>query len=321
VRHVAASYRLKDAAVRLHWKGRPLGRDAAVRAALASDEPPVLEARLLAQPRPTPAPHGPNARGAGATASTALSKRRRPDDDQLRPSSRRRRATDDSLDSCSSEGYPMSDYEDCDEPLYAKPLLAAHKAPLVPSWARELSNETLRRQASVDPFAVFEDPTSQPVDLKAILGRSPVPPKRKRAQKEALEATSPDQWPSVSGGGTPVDITLVVLAGDTLRSPLDSGGVVRRGAEYATIMRDVDTFGNLRRHYAKHHGLKESELALWSRRPGKADVRLALDSCARDYHLRGTATVIMTVFQATDERRSRLVPRRLSASLSDESSV
>ena len=106
-RHVAASYRLKDAAVRLNWKGRPLARDAAVRTCLASQEPPVLEARL-AQPRPTPAPHGPHSRA--ATAATQSGKRRRPgDDDQLRPHARRRRATDDSLDSCSlSDGYPMS---------------------------------------------------------------------------------------------------------------------------------------------------------------------------------------------------------------------
>ena len=315
-RHVAASYRLKDAAVRLNWKGRPLARDAAVRTCLASAEPPVLEARL-AQPRPTPAPHGPNSRT--ATASTASGKRRRPvDDDPLRPTSRRRRATDDSLDSCLSDGYPMSDYEDCDEPLYAKPLLAAHKAPLVPSWARELSDDVLREQSAIDPLAVFVDPADKPVDLRAILGRSPVAPRRKvRARQEALDATSPSQWPSARGGGAPVDICLVVLAGDTLRSPLDAGGVVRRGAEYATIMRDVDTFGNLRRHYAKHHGLRESELALWSRQPGKQDVRLSLDACARHYHLSGTATVVVTISDSSDARRSRLVPRRLSASLSD----
>jgi hypothetical protein len=98
---------------------------------------------------------------------------------------------------------------------------------------------------------------------------------------------------------------------------LDAGGVVRRGAEYATIMRDVDTFGNLRRHYAKHHGLRESELALWSRQPGKSDIRLSLDACARHYHLSGTATVVVTIADGSDSRRSRLVPRRLSASLSD----
>ena len=92
---------------------------------------------------------------------------------------------------------------------------------------------------------------------------------------------------------------------------------MRRGAEYATIMRDVDTFGNLRRHYAKHHGLRESELALWSRQPGKQDVRLSLDACARHYHLSGTATVVVTISDSSDARRSRLVPRRLSASLSD----
>ena len=315
-RHVAASYRLKDAAVRLNWKGRPLARDAAVRTCLASQEPPVLEARL-AQPRPTPAPHGPHSRA--ATAATQSGKRRRPvDDDQLRPHSRRRRATDDSLDSCLSDGYPMSDYEDADEPLYAKPLLAAHKAPLVPSWARELSDDVLREQSAIDPLAVFVDPSEKPVDLRAILGRSPVAPRRKvRARQEALDATSPSQWPSARGGGAPVDICLVVLAGDTLRSPLDAGGVVRRGAEYATIMRDVDTFGNLRRHYAKHHGLRESELALWSRQPGKQDVRLSLDACARHYHLSGTATVVVTIADGSDQRRSRLVPRRLSASLSD----
>ena len=316
-RHVAASYRLKDAAVRLNWKGRPLARDAAVRTCLASEEPPVLEARL-AQPRPTPAPHGPHSRA--ATAATQSGKRRRPvDDEGLRPHSRRRRPTDDSLDSCSlSDGYPMSDYEDADEPLYAKPLLAAHKAPLVPSWARELSDDVLREQSTIDPLAVFVDPSEKPVDLRAILGRSPVAPRRKvRARQEALDATSPSQWPSARGGGAPVDICLVVLAGDTLRSPLDAGGVVRRGAEYATIMRDVDTFGNLRRHYAKHHGLRESELALWSRQPGKQDVRLSLDACARHYHLSGTATVVVTISDSSDARRSRLVPRRLSASLSD----
>ena len=41
-RHVAASYRLKDAAVRLHWKGRPLGRDPGLVRVFASDEPPVI---------------------------------------------------------------------------------------------------------------------------------------------------------------------------------------------------------------------------------------------------------------------------------------
>ena len=202
--------------MRLNWKGRPLARDAAVRTCLASQEPPVLEARL-AQPRPTPAPHGPHSRA--ATAATQSGKRRRPvDDDQLRPTSRRRRATDDSLDSCSlSDGYPMSDYEDADEPLYAKPLLAAHKAPLVPSWARELSDDVLREQSTIDPLAVFVDPSEKPVDLRAILGRSPVAPRRKvRARQEALDATSPSQWPSARGGGAPVDICLVVLVAAAL---------------------------------------------------------------------------------------------------------
>ena len=69
--------------------------------------------------------------------------------------------------------------EDADEPLYAKPLLAAHKAPLVPSWARELSDDVLREQSTIDPLAVFVDPADKPVDLRAILGRSPVAPRRK----------------------------------------------------------------------------------------------------------------------------------------------
>ena len=120
--------------------------------------------------------------------------------------------------------------------------------------------------------------------------------------RTALEATLADHWPSERGGGAPVDVTFVLVAGDELRSPLDcppeKRQVVPRGAEYArTIMRDVDTFGNLRRHYAKHHGLRESELALWSRQPGREDVRLSLDACARHYHLSGTATVVVTYSQ------------------------
>jgi hypothetical protein len=152
--------------------------------------------------------------------------------------------------------------------------------------------------SGLDAVMWVVDPPSEPADIRAILGSRRKPRKRVKRMRTALEATLSDHWPSKRGGGAPVDVNFVLVAGDELRSPLEcppvSRRVVLRGAEYAPIMRDVDTFGNLRRHYAKHHGLRESELALWSRQPGREDVRLSLDACARDYHLPGTATVAVT---------------------------
>ena len=72
-----------------------------------------------------------------------------------------------------------------------------------------------------------------------------------------------------------------------------------------------------RRHYAKHNALRETELALWVRTAGVPDVKLSLDACARHYHLRGAATIVVTAQpRGADKRRSRLVPRRLSSSIS-----
>ena len=65
------------------------------------------------------------------------------------------------------------------------------------------------------------------------------------------------------GGG--VDICLVVIAGERFESSLEAGGVVNKGAEYRTLVRDTETFGSLRRTWAQQHGLRESELTLWSR--------------------------------------------------------
>ena len=137
------------------------------------------------------------------------------------------------------------------------------------------------------------------------------------------------------GGG--VDICLVVIAGERFESSLEAGGVVNKGAEYRTLVRDTETFGSLRRTWAQQHGLQESELTLWSRPdpapapapasssplgklgswvggklnamtapapalaaatqvpgPRGPDVRIDLESCARDLNLAGTATIVVT---------------------------
>lgn len=144
------------------------------------------------------------------------------------------------------------------------------------------------------------------------------------------------------GGGA--DICLLVVAGDTFQASLDAGGIVNKGDEHRMLVRDTETFGNLRRAWAQQHGLQESELTLWSRQapapargpptggdssdddlvpPAPAppqthpharsslgsfgltvrapapvaattDVKLDVESCARDHHLAGTATIVVT---------------------------
>ena len=56
-----------------------------------------------------------------------------------------------------------------------------------------------------------------------------------------------------------------MIAGERFESSLEAGGVVNKGAEYRTLVRDTETFGSLRRTWAQQHGLQESELTLWSR--------------------------------------------------------
>ena len=59
-------------------------------------------------------------------------------------------------------------------------------------------------------------------------------------EEEAKPAPAPAR-----GGG--VDICLVVIAGERFESSLEAGGVVNKGAEYRTLVRDTETFGSLRR--------------------------------------------------------------------------
>ena len=150
------------------------------------------------------------------------------------------------------------------------------------------------------------------------------------------EEAKPKPAPARGGG---VDICLVVIAGERFESSLEAGGVVNKGAEYRTLVRDTETFGSLRRTWAQQHGLQESELTLWSRPdpapapapapasssplgklgswvggklnamtapapapaaatqvpgPRGPDVRVDLESCARDLNLAGTATIVVT---------------------------
>ena len=148
------------------------------------------------------------------------------------------------------------------------------------------------------------------------------------------EEAKPKPAPARGGG---VDICLVVIAGERFESSLEAGGVVNKGAEYRTLVRDTETFGSLRRTWAQQHGLQESELTLWSRPdpapapapasssplgklgswvggklnamtapapapaaatqvpgPRGPDVRIDLESCARDLNLAGTATIVVT---------------------------
>ncbi len=105
-----------------------------------------------------------------------------------------------------------------------------------------------------------------------------------------------------------VGICLVVIW-ENFESSLEAGGVVNKGVEYRTFVRDTETFSSLRRTWAQLLGLQESELRLWSR-PGPyqpppppgtqvpdrrgPDVRIDLESCARDLNLAGTATIVVT---------------------------
>ena len=53
----------------------------------------------------------------------------------------------------------MSDYEDEDEPLHARPLQPPHKAGLVPRWAGKTGESDLRAalaaQAATEPASIF----------------------------------------------------------------------------------------------------------------------------------------------------------------------
>ena len=88
-------------------------------------------------------------------------------------------------------------------------------------------------------------------------------------------------------------MTAVLVAGDTFQRTA-SLNTVNKGAEYRLITTDCDRFGTLRGNYAKSHDLREPELALWSRSANRPDIPLALDSCARDYHLPGAITIVVT---------------------------
>lgn len=140
------------------------------------------------------------------------------------------------------------------------------------------------------------------------------------AAADADEEAKPKP-PAARGGGA--DICLLVVAGDTFQASLDAGGIVNKGSEHRMLVRDTETFGNLRRAWAQQHGLQESELTLWSHQapapapapassplgklgslfgltPAPAppaatpDVKLDVESCARDHHLAGTATIVVT---------------------------
>ena len=80
---------------------------------------------------------------------------------------------------------------------------------------------------------------------------------------------------------------LVVIAGERFESSLEAGGVVNKGAEYRTLVRDTETFGTARTR-AQQHGLQESELTLWSR-PDPAPAPAPASSSPSASSARGSA--------------------------------
>ena len=342
---IRGRYRVvEDADVRLQWKGRPLASTRTLASVVgrrgAAAQPPLLEVLCAAPAPPTAAP----------TAAGRPSKKRPRDataETAPEPTPRSRRRSAESLDSVASADverpaysptYPMSEYDDDDEPLHCLPLLPDHKRHLVPSWARPESAWLRAAAASqdADGAAVFGAPSAT-CDLRPIFGRSPAaprgraarppdssdserwspprPPRTPRAstpRDDDLEASSPSQWPSAAGRGPAKDVALVVVAASDLKPP-GRGVAVARGHRYPTVMRDVDTFGNLRRHYAKHNALRETELALFH-----GGAKLPLLACARDRGLAGDATIEVRHQPRGADAAERCAPRRISSTSSDE---
>ena len=183
----------------------------------------------------------------------------------------------------------MSDYEDDEEPLHMKPLLAEEKYKLVPGWAND-DNElekSAKRQMDQDASGIFGyvPTTGLRCNLRDIFGRvllstplklnrySPNPEGRKN-RRAPPPCSSPDRSEAHSATseeeslGEIEDIEMRCVAHDTINKN-QSGEPIMPGNVYLALMRNVDTFGNLRRHYAKYNHVSEGQIVLELRREGQ----------------------------------------------------
>ncbi|KAH8057720.1 hypothetical protein JL721_9646 [Aureococcus anophagefferens] len=337
---IRGRYRVvEDADVRLQWKGRPLASTRTLASVVgrrgAAAQPPLLEVLCAAPAPPTAAP----------TAAGRPSKKRPRDataETAPEPTPRSRRRSAESLDSVASADVGASVLADVPDervrrrgraaPLPApaagpqappRAVLGAARVRLAPRRGRVAGRggrgRLRRARGDVRP----------PAHLRPVARGAPGPgrPPARLLRLGALvaAAAAADAAVVVACDGDlgvvaePVaqrglrrpgqDVALVVVAGADLEPP--GGGVaVARGHRYPTVMRDVDTFGNLRRHYAKHNALRETELALFH-----GGAKLPLLACARD---RGLARRRGDRGPPPGRRAERCAPRRISSTSSDE---
>ncbi|KAJ1444501.1 hypothetical protein M885DRAFT_552765 [Pelagophyceae sp. CCMP2097] len=199
-------------------------------------------------------------------------------------------------DSANEEGYPMSDYDadEDEEPLHLKPLVPDHKRRLVPKWAVR-DDELLvlaKAQADVDASIIFGlVPTTGLVcNLREVFGYSPVKHETKRRRRDSHASEQEARHSSASEEAPQVDIEIRCVASSAIPKK-GSSTSIPLGFEYVAVMTDSDTFGNLRRHYAKHNLCVEARIELHHRVEGQPDRLLDLSLHPRALGLSGTAVI------------------------------
>ena len=223
------------------------------------------------------------------------------------------------------EEYPMSEYSDADEPLFEKPVIPLHKRKCIPNWANdsELKSALLRQEkidADSDIFCVEADESLPKCNLLAIFGYEPPPScaRRRNQRKRPLYSPSPKKansqenslnkkflLPSLSD-----DVEMSVVAACDL--PKKDGSLLSRGFVYVAVMRDDDYLTNLRRHYAKHNGLTETDIALTNDQGSILDLKSNPRLLNLSNRL-GKATVYAQILSSTiNKEPERKVSRRIS---------
>ncbi|KAJ8610101.1 hypothetical protein CTAYLR_007107 [Chrysophaeum taylorii] len=181
-------------------------------------------------------------------------------------------ASDDTVDEEEDDSkevvnYPMSDYSDDDEPLHEKPILPPHKAGCVPEWARRDSRSMLLRaayeQAAIDPADIFGPQVQRTIDLFEVFGHDPGAKKTRKKRKlhhhhraSSSSCASVDDFEITCVAAT--DLPRVV---DDDGGDHDKGPFIVAGFKYVVVMRGTETFGNLRRHYAKYNKCDQYRIA------------------------------------------------------------
>ncbi|KAH8052552.1 hypothetical protein JL722_10102 [Aureococcus anophagefferens] len=294
---IRGRYRVvEDADVRLQWKGRPLASTRTLASVVgrrgAAAQPPLLEvlcAAGAANRAPTAA-GGRQKRPRDATAETAPE-----------PTPRSRRRSAESLDSVASADVErqrpadVPDERDADGAAVGAPATRATSGPSSAGRPRRPGPgrppaRLLRLGALVAAAAAADAASSSPA---TTIWR-----RRRRASGPARPAAA---RPRTSPSSSSPRRTSSRRAGrrGRARPPLPDGHA------------RADTLGNLRRHYAKHNALRETELALFH-----GGAKLPLLACARDRGLAGDATI--EVRHQARRRTPSCAPRRISSTSSDE---